>query len=216
MIHNLPNLKYATLVNINYLDCRWLDNFASNTVVRANMCDSEKESLLTKIQSHTDASTPISKVNEMEIIQYKTLEELTTSYEIKYHNHKDAKVIEYNSLDELSTGSDSSYHYDQKITENNSLEELSNTTQSVFHNSALKGIKTSHILHIIDNGGKEIKKRKTIIASVVSVLFLLVVLMVKTIILCRRKFVAWIRGRQEDVQPLSANMMEEISLENQE
>ena len=67
MIHNLPNLKYVTLVNINYFNCNWLDNFVSNTVVRINMCDSEKDSLLRKIQSHTDASTPISKVNDMEI-----------------------------------------------------------------------------------------------------------------------------------------------------
>ena len=149
------------------------------------------------------------------------MEELTTSYEIIYHNHKDAKFTEYNSLDQLSTESDSSYHYDQKITENNSLEELSNTTEPVFHNSASKGIKTSHMLNIIDNGGKEIKKSKTIIASVVSVMFLLVVLMVITIILCRKKFVARIRRRQisesdNSVQPLSTNMMEEISLENQE
>ena len=116
MIHNLPNLKYVTLVNINYFNCKWLDNFPSYTFVRTNLCDSEDESLLTKIsivQSHTDANIPIFQFNEMEISQYKLLEELTTSHKTKYHN--DAKITQYNSLDKLSTDSDSSYHYEQKI-----------------------------------------------------------------------------------------------------
>ena len=33
MLHNLPNLKYVTLVNINYFKCGWLENFATNVVV---------------------------------------------------------------------------------------------------------------------------------------------------------------------------------------
>ena len=107
----------------------------------------------------------------------------------------------------------------RKSTENNSLEELSTTSEPGFHISPSKGIKPSHIVNNIDNGGKEIKKRKTIIASVVSVLLLLVVLIIIIIILCRRKFVAWIRRQisesDNSVQLLSPNMME-ISLENQE
>ena len=129
--HNLPNLKYVTLVNIKYFNCRFLENFASNALVRTNMCDSEKESLFTRIstiESQTDASIPFSKVNEMEISQYKSLEDLTTKYVNTYHNHKEGKVTEYISLE-----SDSSYHYDQKITVN-SLEELSTTSEAGFYN----------------------------------------------------------------------------------
>ena len=196
MLHNLPNLKYVTLVNINYFKCGWLENFATNVVVRTNMCDSEKESLFTSIStfdSQTDAPIPFSEVSEMETSQYKSMEDVTTKYDNTYHKHTEGKVTEYIS---------------------------SSTPDFGFHNSASKGFKSSDILSVIDNGGKEIKIKKKIIAFVVSVLFLLLVLIMISVILCRRKFLAWIR-RGETVesdnsdQPLSQNMMEEISLENQ-
>ena len=218
MLHNLPNLKYVTLVNINYFKCGWLENFATNVVVRTNMCDSEKESLFTSIStfdSQTDAPIPFSEVSEMETSQYKSMEDVTTKYDNTYHKHTEGKVTEYISLD-----SDSTYRHDQETTIDISLEKPSSTPDFGFHNSASKGFKSSDILNVIDNGGKEIKIKKKIIAFVVSVLFLLLVLIMISVILCRRKFLAWIR-RGETVesdnsdQPLSQNMMEEISLENQ-